>query len=325
MKICFTQLTLKLFLIFEIISFGVHCENYKFPTITKPNGAINSKCSLQDDKFPCIRITIHSSIARYHYVSQKYKLHACTINKAFSSMMVSILCLLYDKKRFFKIHRHLNEDDWNNLACSNENLITSIPESAKLFANEENEKKYKHIMVVRNPIARLISSYTHLCIKSKNVSGREKTCFNSNGNIQIFLERLYESLTNEMKFGGGEVNVHRRNHFHPSVWNCDYVKYKKYYTIIKYSSKHPKQFYRNLMSVLRKQNIPKHELAYIRREISGPRNAHATYKDGVRWEQTKIIWKSPYLLDLISRIYFEDFMQFGYKLPNLEAFKKMQL
>ncbi|CEF66475.1 Sulfotransferase family-containing protein [Strongyloides ratti] len=211
MYICYSH---KYFLFSIII---LHFSNFicQLKEINTGNSSINCKSPTK----PCV-YTKTRKIGAY-YVVPKYKLHTCVMGKNFSSMIVAIFCYLFDEKKFFSIHNHLNEDYFNNHACKKENQGKTFKELIKKYSNGKKKyffNKWKHFIIIRNPIERFISGFTHICVYGKDSLISKKTCFNCNGDIECFINKLYEEIFLVLNGKKKYAEYHLRHHFFPQSW-----------------------------------------------------------------------------------------------------------
>uniref|UniRef100_A0A0K0F668 Carbohydrate sulfotransferase n=1 Tax=Strongyloides venezuelensis TaxID=75913 RepID=A0A0K0F668_STRVS len=242
------------------------------------------------------------------------------MGKNFSSMIVAIFCYLYDEKKFLSIHRHLNEDYFNNHACKNENQGSTFKGLIKRFGNGRKKnflRKWKHFIIIRHPIERFISGFTHICVHGKNYSLSKKTCFNCNENVECFITKLYDEifliLNGRKKF----AEYHLRHHFFPQSWHCQYITYKKYYKVLKYTNDNLEKFYDELMVLLKGQNIPEDKLKFISYELKNNKSIHKTQGSNEQLIVSRNLYSNTSLIDLLTRIYYEDFINFHFSLPDI--------
>uniref|UniRef100_A0A0N5BS88 Sulfotransfer_1 domain-containing protein n=1 Tax=Strongyloides papillosus TaxID=174720 RepID=A0A0N5BS88_STREA len=275
----------------------------------------NISCSSIMKEYECFP---HSQTRKSNYfVLKKYKLNVCTIGKNFSSMIGAIFCYLFNDKLFLSKHKHLNEDYWATRACGNKFLFTSMRQFSsryKIGRYKLFQKNWKHFIIIRNPVERFLSGFTHICVKTMNDTPSLSTCYYCKGNMECVLENLYKTLKT-YSHNGTQTTFHIRYHFFPQTWLCHYDKYKKDYIKVYYESMDKKKFYSQLIDILRSQKVPKKKIDYIRWELNHSKSFHTTNGTNILEKQREILFSNPHLLKLLSIIYFDDFIEFGYKFP----------
>uniref|UniRef100_A0AAF5DFX6 Sulfotransferase domain-containing protein n=1 Tax=Strongyloides stercoralis TaxID=6248 RepID=A0AAF5DFX6_STRER len=255
------------------------CQLKEINTI---NNFINCKSSTK----PCV-FTIIRKIGAY-YVVPKYKLHTCVMGKNFSSMIVAIFCYLYNEEKFFSIHNHLNEDYFDNHACKKENQGKKFNELINKFTNGRRKyflNNWKHFIIIRHPIERFISGFTHICIYGKDSLISKKTCFNCNGDIECFINKLYKEIflvLNE------KCRISFKTSFFSSK-HCQYLTYKQYYKVLIYTNDNLQKFYSEFIELLKKQNVPEVKLNFILYELLNNKSIHRTQGSSKQLIVSKIL------------------------------------
>uniref|UniRef100_A0A0K0FPT4 Sulfotransfer_1 domain-containing protein n=1 Tax=Strongyloides venezuelensis TaxID=75913 RepID=A0A0K0FPT4_STRVS len=275
----------------------------------------NIPCSSFMKEYECLP---HSQARKNNYfVLKKYKLNVCSIGKNFSSMIGAIFCYLFNDKLFLSKHKHLNEDYWATRACGNKFLFNNIRQISNKYnvkISKLFQKNWKHFIIIRNPIERFLSGFTHICVKTMNDSVSLSSCYHCEGNMECVLKNLYKTLQT-YSYNRTQTTFHIRYHFFPQSWLCHYDKYKKHYIKVKYESMDKEKFYSQLINIFRSQNIPKKKIEYINWELYHSKSFHTTNGTNIHEKQREILFNNPYLLKLLSIIYYEDFIEFGYKFP----------
>uniref|UniRef100_A0AC35TUU1 Sulfotransfer_1 domain-containing protein n=1 Tax=Rhabditophanes sp. KR3021 TaxID=114890 RepID=A0AC35TUU1_9BILA len=313
----FLKLLYLIILAISCICIDCFLKTYANPTI-KLNNKVITNCNNVSQAYKCAKYSYKVKTARYYYVADKYKLHICAINKNFSSMLSAIACYLFDETSFFKKHKHLFEDYYESQACKATNFANRFGAIATKYNGDKFEdflESWKHIIVVRPPVERFLSAYAHICTSNDSTALHQKTCFHCKQDIKCFVTKLYKEILDTAS-GTKNANIHRRNHFYPVSWACEYLIYKDFYTVLKYSSANVEVFYDSLLKVLKHQNVSTPQLTYIAKEL-GHRNYHSTFGSKNLLQQKEKLLSSPVLLDYISRIYYDDFKNFDFPLPNL--------
>ncbi|CEF69240.1 Sulfotransferase family and P-loop containing nucleoside triphosphate hydrolase domain-containing protein [Strongyloides ratti] len=232
-------------------------------------------------------------------------------------MIGAIICYLYNDKLFLSKHKHLNEDYWASRACSSKIVASNFNQISNKFNKgrfKELQNKWKHIVIIRNPVERFLSGFTHLCILRMNDTNSLSSCYHCKGNMECVLKNLYKTLK-AYSHREKETTFHIKYHFFPQTWLCQYQKYKNKYIKVKYESMKNEQFYIQLLNVFRSRNIPENKLSYIKWELKHSQSFHATNGTIIHEKQREILYNNPFLLKLLSIIYNDDFLEFNFDFP----------
>uniref|UniRef100_A0A0K0FTK4 Sulfotransferase family-containing protein n=1 Tax=Strongyloides venezuelensis TaxID=75913 RepID=A0A0K0FTK4_STRVS len=276
------------------------------------------KCSRKNPKKRC------ASVVRLNnqeiYISPKHKLTTCVIQKNFSSMMIAIMCYLFNDKKFLEKHDHLADNEWSNMECRTSNFVRSNNEVIKKF-NDNNSKSYlkkwQSILIVREPIDRFISGYMHHCSLELGSYKYTKKCFYCNGSLNCFVKNLYRVTISNLK-NVNNVDIFIKQHFFPQTWRCEYFEYKKFYKVIKYDASNLTTFYDSLIKILNKRKVSSEKIDYINKEIHTVKSYHATSGKKATIEFTEKLYKNANILELLRRIYYPDFKEFKFPFPEVE-------
>uniref|UniRef100_A0A0K0EBL2 Sulfotransfer_1 domain-containing protein n=1 Tax=Strongyloides stercoralis TaxID=6248 RepID=A0A0K0EBL2_STRER len=283
-------------------------ENNKYSTIT-----CNDKIFEQQ----CIKMPSKSFINNFA-IAPKYKLNVCHIGKSFSSMTLEIFCYLYDKRRFFKNFNYSsNEINFRDM-CNHINTYHTINDMSKIYTNNNNNEfinKWKHIMIVREPIKRFISGFVQICVLKIGLQPFHPYCFGCQNNIECFLQSLFfdiQAVLNNFK----QPDPFIKYHFYPQTWQCDYQFLKNNYKIIKYND-NMTMFYNNYLNVLRRNSVSKKDLSFINRIFKTKNVRHSTFdkKEIILYKEK--VMNDRYILTLLSRIFYYDFIEFNFDLPKI--------
>uniref|UniRef100_A0A0N5CCH8 Sulfotransferase family-containing protein n=1 Tax=Strongyloides papillosus TaxID=174720 RepID=A0A0N5CCH8_STREA len=252
-----------------------------------------------------------------NYLVPKYKFHTCSIGKNFSAYITAIFCYLFNQKKFKYIYGHLENGIWNSFPCHNVNGPFSTKEVIKDYTNRDGKEfweRWRHVVIIRNPIDRFLSAFTHLCA-TKNNKNRKKDCFNCNSDMKCFLKRLYIDIL-RVKRKKKLVNNRVKNHFYPQTALCDYTGKNQFIRYLNFSTT-KEIFYTNFIKELEDSNIPDNDVFFIEVEIRERILKHTTTGTKLREIQVEKLFNDPYLLDLATKIYYHDFIAFNYSLPNI--------
>ena len=88
--------------------------------------------------------------------------------------------------------------------------------------------------------------------------------------------------------------------------------------VIPYSHEDVGKFIGELMIFLKKRGVEREHLKFIRNKRLGRVTENATYKTKMREYLETRIRNSPFLLEILIRTYYTDFLLFNYPIPTLD-------
>ncbi|KAK6052290.1 hypothetical protein COOONC_10206 [Cooperia oncophora] len=107
-------------------------------------------------------------------------------------------------------------------------------------------------------------------------------------------------------------------HVFPQNWRCDMETYYDKYHFIRYSNDPSGTLLEDLTTLLRSQNVSESAINYISETLRSGRTAHSTVKSAARVFFEDRIRQSPYLMELIVRLFYHDYKLLHYPLPDLD-------
>lgn len=116
---------------------------------------------------------------------------------------------------------------------------------------------------------------------------------------------------------GVKINSFDDRHFFPQNWRCHFYEHYRRFIFLKYSSKDADKFLEQLYDILRMQNVSDTSIKFIDDQIHSGTTQHSTIKLKERVDLEKEVYSSPYILLLLTRMYYYDFILFGFPLPTL--------
>ncbi|CAJ0596009.1 unnamed protein product [Cylicocyclus nassatus] len=219
-------------------------------------------------------------------IAHVYRLLACTIQKNFSTTLTAIIF------------------------CKERNEYSSLAGVSREF----NLSAWTMIAVIRDPLERFVSGFADKCLRRKEWEGYPQRCCGCKTNLTCFMEKLYD----KMMLGTFEdyVGDFDAEHFFPQSWRCEFNFHLSQYHILKFDTFKAAEFIRDLAATLKKQNVPESFIAYIVEESVLCGHLNHTTRGTVEQEETRrSILSSRYLMDLLIKMFYYDFVLFGFPLP----------
>ncbi|RCN45840.1 hypothetical protein ANCCAN_08137 [Ancylostoma caninum] len=96
---------------------------------------------------------------------------------------------------------------------------------------------------------------------------------------------------------------------------CDFNSHFNNYQVLKFDTFNPSQLINGLAAILRKHHVPEASIDYIRTSISTARTAHRTMGTAEQEQTKEAILSSKYLMDLLMKMYFYDYVLLGFPFP----------
>ncbi|PIC54565.1 hypothetical protein B9Z55_003768 [Caenorhabditis nigoni] len=106
-------------------------------------------------------------------------------------------------------------------------------------------------------------------------------------------------------------------HFFPQSWRCNLHQYFQNFTFIPYSSSHNFSITSKLFPIFREHSVPESSLTYIQSALSSGRTAHSTVDSKATSFIEKRLRSSPYLMELLVKMFYHDFVLFNFTLPAI--------
>ncbi|KAE9413910.1 hypothetical protein Angca_008457, partial [Angiostrongylus cantonensis] len=249
-----------------------------------------------------------------HMVALRYGVSTCVIYKNLSTIMTAIMCYLYNTLLYRQRVVDMTRDTYSVRFCKGKNEYGSI-RALRPFRNQTSGKdiSWLNIIVTRDPLERFISGFINKCLREKD---REEVCYNCGNNIQCVMERQYERLMGVSQTPSLHHTV-EDSHFAPQTWHCELRSNLRRYKLIKYSGSNITLMMNELDLELRKRGVPNDILQDIRSQVLRKRTTHETYNSHERVLYENQLRSSPYLMKLLVKMFYYDYLTFGYSLPNI--------
>ncbi|CAI2293623.1 unnamed protein product [Caenorhabditis sp. 36 PRJEB53466] len=241
----------------------------------------------------------------------RYNLSTCVVQKSMSTVMTSMFCYLRDEQKFVANNRDLLKD-WKIIRfCMFKNEFRNLGALRKKF--KESDQKWTHLMMVRHPFERFVSGFVDKCYRKPVV---QHFCNGCKRNLTCFMETEYARIkkqVEENKF----LRTYEDRHFFPQNWRCNLHQYFSNFTFIPYSSSPNFSITAHLFPIFRAHNVPESSLAYIQTALDSGRTAHSTVSSKASEFVEKRLWSSPYLMELLVKMFYHDFVLFNFTLPAI--------
>ncbi|EGT59666.1 hypothetical protein CAEBREN_00460 [Caenorhabditis brenneri] len=243
----------------------------------------------------------------------KYRLSTCVVQKSMSTVMTSMFCYLRDEKKFLANHRELLKD-WKIIRfCMFKNEFRNLGGVFKKFKVPPQPNNWTNIMMVRHPLERFVSGFVDKCYRKPVI---QKYCNGCGRNLTCFMETELARMWGQIERGTFQKTYEDR-HFFPQSWRCDLFQYFSNFTFIPYSSSHNFSITSQLFPIFRNHSVPESSLKYIETSLSSGRTAHSTVDSKATAFVAKRLESSPYLMELLVKMFYHDFVLFNFTLPAI--------
>ncbi|KAE9547364.1 hypothetical protein FO519_009426 [Halicephalobus sp. NKZ332] len=181
-----------------------------------------------------------------------------------------------------------------------------------LFAPEKGTM----IALVRDPVERFVSGFIDKCYF-------ENRCNECGKSLSCFLIEFYEKTMRSSRNPTGSIeDNYMTRHFFPQNWQCEFSNYMGNYSVIKYSSgKGKSAFYKDLKKVLSSAKVPESKVEFVLERLKNERTRHTTHQGFLKDLTRRVyneLYSSPFLMELLIRIYYQDFVLFGFEIPDVK-------
>jgi len=186
---------------------------------------------------------------------------------------------------------------------------------------EEMVDQWRYLAVIRNPMDRFLSAYVDKCIAQPK---QNWSCHECKYNLTCFMERQYKwQMYNAYQNNVTVRGFFEDRHFAPQNWRCNFTHSAGKYDLLPYSS-NPEdvlKFLEKLSIILREQGVDQKSIRFIQEQMTRKRTDHSTIESPARKFYEKYLRTNPYLMELLVKMYYHDYVQFGFKLPDLFGYK----
>ncbi|KAK6731428.1 hypothetical protein RB195_007724 [Necator americanus] len=263
-----------------------------------------------DDAAKCVP-ALYSYKQRYR-VAPKYHLLGCAIEKNFSTMLTAILCYLFDEEGFQRSKRNLSSEIFHMRFCGKRNEYDSLATIDKKLKLDLHV--WKMIAVVREPVERFVSGFADKCLRERVWRKFPSRCNGCKTNMTCFMERMYARMMRRARGLQQRANFDD-DHFFPQNWRCEFNSRLYDYQILQFDAIQPSPFFGKLLEILKKNKVPEQEIDFINKSISTQRTTHSTTNTLEQRETRDALLSNDYLTNLLIKMYYFDFVLFGYPIP----------
>ncbi|KAK6018972.1 hypothetical protein OSTOST_15411, partial [Ostertagia ostertagi] len=271
--------------------------------------------------------------------SPAHHLMSCIIQKSMSTVMSAIFCFLVREKEFVDAGRSILREYPDIRLCEGKNEFKSVMDMQEGLSLQRGHLDEWHFsMVTREPVDRFLSGFIDRCIRVGD------SCFGCGSNMTCFLEEEYkrfsvyiaarENIRSTDLSRAGEYAFADKNgltrprltnediHVFPQNWRCDMDDFYDRYQFIRYSNDPSGSLLEDLTPLLRCRNL---RSATFRNHSVPGRTAHSTVKSAARTFLEDRIRQSPYLMELVVRLFYYDYKLLNYTLPDLDRLPEQEI
>ncbi|CAD5207180.1 unnamed protein product [Bursaphelenchus okinawaensis] len=255
--------------------------------------------------------------------TSKYNIAACIIQKSMSTVLQGMICYLRNEKAFERQKRHINELSRDRF-CLHKNEDNSMTHAMERIVSQSgvNKRKAERVMrqtkkivVVREPVERFLSGFVDKCIRKPYT---KNYCNGCKANMTCFILREYDRMLRQGQLTKLSRTFEDR-HFFPQTWRCDFDKYPiSTYEKVHYTT-NTSELFNRFKIVL--NNIPERSLQFLKNELTLP-TVHTTKDSEAREYLEKRLLTSPYLMEYVVRMFYYDFVNLGYRVPEFQFKQK---
>uniref|UniRef100_A0A8R1HUQ3 Sulfotransferase domain-containing protein n=1 Tax=Caenorhabditis japonica TaxID=281687 RepID=A0A8R1HUQ3_CAEJA len=237
-------------------------------------------------------------------VSRRYDISLCLIPKVMSTIGTAVLCYIDDPHAFSNANRSIAHETYDGRFCEGNEMKSFASVSRNLHSDFEN------VIVVRDPFDRFISGFTEKCVKYEGLD----LCHGCGVDIRCFLRKQYRRFMRmSMLF---PVYTLADTHFAPQTWFCDMKNSLNKSKVIKYANRGEErdQMIDSILEVFERRNVTMEEQGEVRNELSKGKTIHSTRGSTIRLDYEKMMKEDVSIRRAIVRMYYYDFLYFGYKI-----------
>ncbi|KAI6184800.1 hypothetical protein M3Y97_00635100 [Aphelenchoides bicaudatus] len=247
-------------------------------------------------------------------LAQNNQIEMCVVEGNSVDFLTATMCYIHDPKKYKDEKRTIYTETLNNRFCKDKNEADKFHETPKQSNKTEDDQKWVHLAVVRDPIERFVSSFHRLCHKNSTLCGscaNNFTCF-----LRLENERANEYAKNPSAFKPNEADVE----FFPQNWHCNFSSYLKNYTLLRIESKDEgsAKLLNDLFFNFREQKVNNDDMSFLYKQI----NERPQTDDSRILEEAVLESKlrmDTEAMQLLVQLYHHDFQLFGFEMPYMDT------
>ncbi|KAI6171419.1 hypothetical protein M3Y97_01042300 [Aphelenchoides bicaudatus] len=276
-----------------------------------------------DDANNCLPGFAQQPQSRQYVLAKPTKSIHCVVQKSMSRIFKTLASFLNDPLEFFLSGKDIIEDVFDRRRYGGD--VWTFPSD------------WQHVMIVRDPIERFLSGYIHFCLAGKRGTC-SRYCNNCGTDIACFIERQFKNtrIIYDKKqvdipgnpvphLSGKAVHMFPQTCCSVNVFEyqtcskkyCDLNKHFNKYKFLYYNSNSTIFFNQQLGPFLRSRNVSDSILNYIRNRMTTTRTAHSTSGFEAKQYLEEKIRSTPYLLEMMIRMFYHDYVAFNIPFPTL--------
>lgn len=262
-------------------------------------------------------------------IAPKYRFVACLIQKSLSTLLETVMCLLFDEERFLARNRTLHTEFGETRLCLHQNEINNYVSLIRRalrtrFGMEDPAAldTFHWLAIVRDPVERFLSGFVDKCIRQPRAPN---FCLGCGANLSCFVHKEYARMLAESRRVAME-RTWEDMHFFPQSWRCNFRTLFANYTLLRVPNPRMQRqpFVDQLMTFLVHQiGIGPSIAQFLRQQLDpsaaggAARTLHTTDGTRVREFIEQRLRASPYLMEFVVRMFWYDFRLFGFPVPDM--------
>ncbi|WKY10842.1 hypothetical protein Q1695_002862 [Nippostrongylus brasiliensis] len=235
-----------------------------------------------------------------YLIAEKYDLGFCPIPKIMSTINLAVFCFINRPNIYWRRKQRISTELRRHSFCKNDYVgFAEVRRAATKF------------VVIRDPIERFLSGYTDKCLR--NIV---HLCNGCGTNLGCFIEKFHRSIK---KLNTSAKVDELTYHLAPLTWYCNFKDELLSYKFIKYvagpaGTQELARQYDKLFEFSRVEQCLRQE---VEKELLVGRVFHSTFLSANRTATERQFYSNQTLIDMLTQIYFYDFIVFDFPFPKL--------
>ncbi|WKY10843.1 hypothetical protein Q1695_002862 [Nippostrongylus brasiliensis] len=280
---------------FIIFNFEFPGEDIEYVLLSIKDGSIDTGPL---DKSALVRP--FQNIQGEYLIAEKYDLGFCPIPKIMSTINLAVFCFINRPNIYWRRKQRISTELRRHSFCKNDYVgFAEVRRAATKF------------VVIRDPIERFLSGYTDKCLR--NIV---HLCNGCGTNLGCFIEKFHRSIK---KLNTSAKVDELTYHLAPLTWYCNFKDELLSYKFIKYvagpaGTQELARQYDKLFEFSRVEQCLRQE---VEKELLVGRVFHSTFLSANRTATERQFYSNQTLIDMLTQIYFYDFIVFDFPFPKL--------